>query len=329
MGKHVNIALFVPHAGCTHNCIFCNQKTISGKSEILSVNDVENACKTALNSGAKGGEIAFFGGSFTAIDENYMLTLLEAAYSFIKNGSFSGIRISTRPDCIDNYKLDILKKYGITAIELGCQSLDDEVLFKNARGHTCEDVVNASKLIREYGFELGHQMMTGMYGDLGKETAETVERIIEIHPDTVRVYPTIVLENTPLAKLYEKGEYVPQSLDYAVCECAEILLKFHNSGIKVIRLGLHSGGNVEDGYIAGAYHPAFRELVEGRIYRNLIEEKIEGISNKTIEVFVNSSEISKAIGQKKTNIEYFKTLGFDIKIKPCEKINRFEIALNL
>ena len=318
MSKHRNIALFVPHAGCPHTCSFCNQRTISGCVNPLTPEDVRRAADIALQDGA-GGEIAFFGGSFTAIPMDYMTELLNSAYPYIENGSFEGIRISTRPDCIDEEILAILKKYGVTAIELGAQSMDNRVLQINERGHTAQDVLTASKLIKDSGFSLGLQMMTGLYGDDGSSTMLTADEFIKIHPDTVRIYPTIILEGTTLANYYKSGIYVPQTLDTAVEECAELLKRFNENNIKVIRLGLHSGGNVEDGYLAGAWHPAFRELCEGRIYRDKIQKYIDENKLSGRVVFeVPPEDISKALGQKRCNVEYFRTKGIELKVR--EKI---------
>ncbi|MBR7061045.1 MAG: radical SAM protein [Eubacterium sp.] len=192
--KKGNISIFVPHLGCPKQCSFCNQKTITGKQNQPTPEDVEKALETALKRRGYEYEIAFFGGSFTAIDRQYMISLLEAAFPYIENGSVKGIRISTRPDCIDTETLDILKKYGVSSIELGAQSMDDEVLQANLRGHTAKDVENASKLIKEYGFELGLQMMTGLYKDTDEKAIETAKKIIALKPETVRIYPTVVLK---------------------------------------------------------------------------------------------------------------------------------------
>ena len=274
--KHINIALFVPDEGCPHRCSFCNQKTISGKTKRLEIKDIDSAVKTALESAdCNKGEIAFFGGSFTAIDKDYMISLLQRAKMYIDKGLFAGIRISTRPDCINEEILDILKFYGVTSIELGCQSMSDEVLRLNERGHSAEDVINSARLIKKYGFELGVQMMTGLYGDSDEESVRTAEKLIALEPDTARIYPTVVLENTRLCELYKKGEYIPQTPDEAADLCAKLIMMFHKADIRVIRVGLHSGGNVEEGYVAGAYHPAFREIAESRIYLSEIIKAAE------------------------------------------------------
>ena len=193
--KHINVALFVPDEGCPHRCSFCNQKTISGKTKRLTVSDIDAAVETALSSAdCNKGEIAFFGGSFTAIDRKYMITLLDRAKMYIDKGLFAGIRISTRPDCINEEILDILKFYGVTSVELGCQSMSDEVLTLNNRGHSADDIVNSARLIKAFGFEFGVQMMTGLYGDSRDTTIETAKKLIGLSPDTARIYPTVVLE---------------------------------------------------------------------------------------------------------------------------------------
>lgn len=329
--KHANIGLFVPHAGCPHCCSFCNQKTISGSVKELTEDDVINACETAIKSGnakPESSEIAFFGGSFTAIDEENMISLLKTAKKYIDEKYFKGVRISTRPDCIDEHKLDILKEYGVTAIELGAQSMSDRVLELNERGHSAEDVRIASALIGNYGFSLGLQMMTGLFGSDYEKDIYTAQQLILLKPETVRIYPTIVLQNTALAKKLALGEYKAQTLEEAVELCAKLLLMFSENGIKVIRLGLHSGGNVDEGYIAGAYHPAFRELCEGEIYLKKILESLKGKdrSNQYI-IEVPEKSISKAVGQSKRNEKALKNNGFYCKIKGNNSLSDYQIKV--
>ena len=325
--KHANISLFVPHMGCPHQCSFCNQKTISGSVKELTPDDVKETLLKADedNIDSENTEIAFFGGSFTAIHREYMISLLEAAKPFIEKGRFSGIRVSTRPDAIDETVLDILKKYYVTAIELGAQSTDSGVLAFNKRGHTREDIIKASELIKEKGFSLGLQMMTGLLGDTDEKSLGTCQDIIDLKPDTVRIYPTIVLENTYLGELYKKGEYKPQSLDDAVRLCAKLLMKFQENDITVIRLGLHSGGNVEEGYLAGPYHPAFGELCEGEIYLSLAKEKLKGRPAGEVTIYVNPREISKMTGQKGKNKKALADDGYIVTVKPDDKLSKYEI----
>ena len=329
--KHINIALFIPDEGCPHRCSFCNQKTITGTSKRPQPNDVISACETALNGkkDVSGGEIAFFGGSFTAIERGYMLSLLKCAKSYLDRGLFKGIRISTRPDCIDDSILALLKEYKVTSIELGCQSMDDEVLFLNERGHTAAQCESACCLVREYGFELGVQMMTGLFGDTDEKALETAERLIALRPDTARIYPTVVLKNTALERLYAEGRYRAQTLEEAVALCSRLLKMFTQGGVKVIRLGLHSGGGVEENYVAGAYHPAFREKCESRLYRENIEKLLSEnrVQKGEATVFVSPRYLSQAKGQKKENITYFKEHGYNINIVTKENIEQYEVRL--
>ena len=320
----------MPHNGCPHACVFCNQRQITGQSYQPSPEDVLEAVRTAKESlGEKTGnaEIAFFGGSFTAIDREYMTSLLRAASPFVKSGEFYGIRISTRPDAIDDEILGILKEYGVTSIELGAQSMSDRVLELNRRGHTSADVVNASHLIKDTGFSLGLQMMTGMYGSSLETDVETARRIAALSPDTVRIYPTIVLKGTELYGLYEKGEYQPETLEEAVPLCAELLSIFEKSGIRVIRLGLHDSGSLRNSMAAGAYHPAFRELCESEImYNNALEAiKTAGIGNGAVDFYVAPQSVSRFIGQKRSNLNRLGELGITAIVRQDSRLSKYEV----
>lgn len=308
--KKGNISIFVPHQGCPCACSFCNQKTITGKTFLPDAEYVDKTVKTALSKKGYDYEIAFFGGSFTAIDRDYMLELLSAAYPYVKSGEVSGIRISTRPDCITEEILDLLKKYGVTSIELGAQSMDDEVLEANRRGHTAQDVLNASEMIKNAGFELGLQMMTGLYKDTAEKSVETAKKIIEIKPQTVRIYPTVVLKNTYLAELYLSGEYKPLNVDDSVELCAVLVPMFEKAGIRVIRLGLHSGSDIKENMLAGGFHDSFGELVKSRMMVNKILE----LPPADYQVFVNPRSMSKLKGNGKRNIYLLMERGYNIKI---------------
>ncbi len=308
--KKGNISIFVPHLGCPCQCSFCNQKTITGKTEQPTAYDVDKAVQTALKRKNFDYEIAFFGGSFTAIDRDYMESLLEGAYKYVKSNDVNGIRISTRPDCIDEEILSLLKKYGVTSIELGAQSMDNDVLEANRRGHTAEDVVKASELIKSYGFELGLQMMTGLYKDTCEKSIETTRKIIELKPDTVRIYPTVVLKGTYLAELYLSGEYKPLNADESAELCAVLVPMLEKAGIKIIRLGLHSSEDVKKNMLAGGFHDSFGELVKSRIMVNKILE----LPPADYQVFVNSRSLSKLKGNNKSNIYLLIERGYNIKI---------------
>ena len=338
--SHSNISIFVPHAGCPHQCSFCNQKTISGSQHQPTAEDVHRICSQAMEQvrDRKNTEIAFFGGSFTAIDRSYMTELLKAAKCYLGENGFKGIRISTRPDFIDNEVLELLKSYGVTSIELGAQSMVNRVLEANERGHTAEDVYRACELIRNHGFELGLQMMVGLYQSTWKDERKTSERIMKIHPDTVRIYPVVVLEGTKLAELYKSGEYQLEDFDDMVQYCGVLLRDFDNAGVNVIKCGLHASDGVEGEMVAGYYHPAFRELCESSMYRLIMEdmifdkaqkENVECCSELEKCIFaVNPSCISKALGHKKSNVTYFKEyFEIDIKVVGDENIPKYQCEI--
>ena len=328
--SHANISIFVPHKGCPNDCSFCNQRAISGQTVPATADDVASAVNTAIkyNIDPKNTEIAFFGGSFTAIEREYMLSLLTAAKHFLDTYKFAGIRISTRPDCIDTEVLEILKEYGVTAIELGAQSMCDEVLIANRRGHTADNVRSASKLIKDYGFELGLQMMTGLYKSDFTKDEYTAREIIELKPDTVRIYPTVVLKNTHLGYLQKQGEYIAPNAEESATFCAKLLQMFSENGIKVIKLGLHSSETVEEDMIGGAYHPAFRELCEGHIFYEKILEKLKDKDkNQKYTVYVPEKAFSKAKGQQKRNEKALKNQGFHCIIKGKENLEEFQIEV--
>jgi len=266
--KHANVAVFVPHMGCPHRCSFCSQRNITGHEDGVTGDDVAAILGHGLQTlgdNSVTAQIAFFGGSFTAIPKEQRVALLEAAQPFVEQGGYSGIRIATRPDAIDDDILTELKGFGVTDIELGVQSMDDDVLAANNRGHTADDTINASALVKSYGFGLGHHMMIGLYGSAPENDVATARKIIAMNPDTVRIHPAIAVEGTDLARLYREGLYTPQSLDDAVNLCAKLLGMFHNAGIGVIRVGLHDTPTLGQSVVAGPYHPAFRELGEGQL----------------------------------------------------------------
>lgn len=313
MSRHANISIFVPHLGCPVRCSFCNQCRITGQLKNATAQEVEAAvaeCMKSKSYDAQNTEIAFFGGSFTAIDRNVMMPLLECANAHIKAGNVCGIRLSTRPDAIDEEILDILKSYGVTAIELGAQSMDDGVLCANRRGHTARDVCAASKLIKAYGFELGLQMMTGLYTDTGEKAVKTAEELIALKPDCVRIYPTLVLKGTQLEELLLNGQYKPQSLEDAVRLAARLIQMFEKENISVIRVGLHTID--KDSFIAGPWHAAFGELCENEIYKTLLLGQFKQKGEYT--VYCAAGAVSKVIGHKQRNIEFFKSLGYNYKV---------------
>lgn len=321
--KHKTIPIFVPHMGCPNDCSFCNQKKITGCDTYITKDDVARQIEDALLTMPGDTdfiEIGFFGGSFTGIDKKTQIEFLEVAKSYKDKGLVQAIRLSTRPDYIDDEILTNLKKHGVTTIELGAQSMDDEVLALNHRGHKSSDTIRASRMIKDYGFCLGLQMMTGLYGDTDEKCKETLEKIISLHPDCVRIYPTLVLSGTHLGKLYETGEYKPQTLEEAVSLCADLKERLDSENIKIIRLGLMSSDNInpDSDVIAGPYHPSFGELVQSEIYFKRILKEIDADAD----VLVNERDISAFLGNKKKNIQKLKESGFNVKFTIDNNIAR-------
>lgn len=323
MGRHANIAIFVPHLGCPRQCSFCQQRTITGQQDAPGPEDVLAAAETAAGSlsDCSGAEIAFFGGSFTAIDRGYMLSLLEAAKRAVERYGFKGVRCSTRPDAIDSEVLDILQAHRVTAVELGAQSMDDGVLRKNLRGHTAAQVEDASRRIHRQGFSLGLQMMTGLDGQDKESSLDTAARLAELKPECVRIYPTVVLEGTLLAERFLKGTYVPPSLEETVSLGARLLDFFEERQIPVIRLGLHASREVEWQMLAGGYHPALRELCEARRFLFREREALEGLPEGDGEVLlaIHPKDISKALGQKRENLRLLEKEGRRVRFVQDEK----------
>lgn len=321
-----NIAIFVPHNGCRNQCSFCNQFSITSQQEQPTAESVRRTVEKALvylGNGAKDAEIAFFGGSFTAIERSYMTELLEAAYPYVKDGSIGGIRVSTRPDAVDDEVLEVLKRYGTTTVELGAQSMCDDVLSINRRGHTAADVVSAAKRVKAHGFSLGLQMMTGLALADDRKDMETCEALIALRPDFVRIYPTIVLKSTYLAQLFHQGEYLPQTLENAVDLCCRLVERFEEENIPVIRLGLHTID--EDAYVAGPWHSAFGELCKSRIFYNKVIAKLS--RKGTYNLYVSPRMVSKAIGQNRSNITRFSANGMDVSVCSDVKLKDDEFII--
>lgn len=327
--KHANVSVFVPHSGCPNTCSFCNQRAISGTVRVPDAAFVTRLCQDALPfiRDSAASEIAFFGGSFTAIERGLMLELLRAAHPFVKAGRFGGIRISTRPDCIDGEVLSLLRQHGITAIELGAQSMDDAVLAQNRRGHTAQDTAKAAALIREAGFELGLQMMVGLPGDTPQGAVDTAKKLAALRPSTARIYPVMVIAGTQLQHLYESGEYTPMTLEESVECCCDVLDVFGRADVRVIRLGLHSEESLHAQLIAGAYHPAFGELCYGRQYLKQAIRRLSGTPRGSAVLSVHPSCISKMTGQGACNIRALAERGFTVKVAGDAAVNPGEIRV--
>ncbi|RGF37720.1 radical SAM protein [Ruminococcus sp. AF43-11] len=328
--KHSNVSIFIPHNGCPHMCSFCNQNKITGQVYQPTPLDVEQTLEKAasdLDERTKNAEIAFFGGSFTAIDRTYMLSLLDATKKF--RDKFCGIRISTRPDYIDNEILDILKSYGVTSIELGAQSMSDDVLLANDRGHSAESVFKSSELIKSYGFSLGLQMMTGLYKSDIQKDLYTAETFVKINPDTVRIYPTVIMKDTKLAELYLNGEYTPYSLEKSVNLCSKLIELFEKNNIKIIRLGLHYSDSLVNNSYGDNYHPAFKELCENKLFYDKFIEKAKDFPdlNGIKTVVINSKSLSKFLGQKRSNVKKLNELGYNFSVCFDDTLQKYELYL--
>ena len=328
------IPIFVPHLGCPNDCVFCNQKSISGQKNNMTKEEatriIEEYLKSIKDENAEI-EVAFFGGSFTAIEEEKQNELLGLAYEYIKAGKIKSIRISTRPDYIDKKILKRLKKYKVKTIELGVQSANNFILEKAGRGHTFEDVKKASKLIRRYGFTLGHQMMVGLPESTRKDEINTAKELIKLKPKMVRIYPVLVLKGTKLEKELKKEKYKPLSIVQAVETCKELVRMFADKKIDIIRVGLQNTDEITDPnnenseVVAGPYHPAFRQLVESSLWYDAIVEKIKklNVKVKEVEVTINPIDANNVIGHKKENIIKLKqTYDVDLRINPDKKIKQ-------
>lgn len=339
--KQYVIPIFVPHLGCPNDCIFCNQKSISGQIKMVTKEDVKKQIEEYLNSFKEENaykEVAFFGGSFTGIPEEKQEELLQVAYEYVKNKEINSIRISTRPDYITKEILKRLKRYGVKTIELGVQSSNDYILSKCKRGHTFEDVKKASKLIKRYRFTLGHQMMVGLPDSTKLDELNTAKDLIKLKPKMVRIYPVLVIKNTQLEKAYQEGEYEPITLNQAVERCKELVYRFDKKKIEVIRMGLQNTDKItnpeqeESEVVAGPYHPAFGQLVEDSIWYDSILEKIKKVNVKVkeVEIIVHPEDINNVIGHKKENIMKLKEVyEVDVKVKADEKIKQGKSEMNI
>ncbi|WP_027623436.1 elongator complex protein 3 [Clostridium lundense] len=327
--SHYIIPIFVPHEGCPHNCVFCNQGTITGNEEIVDENYTRNIIEDYLKTIDANNsivEVSFFGGTFTAIDKNKQRKLLKVAKEYKDQGYINFIRLSTRPDYIDSDILDNLKNYGVDIIELGIQSMDEEVLMKSGRGHSEDDVYKASKLIKEYGFTLGHQIMLGLPGDNFSKDIETTEKVISMKPDICRIYPALVVKNTPMEIMYNTKTYKPYSLKEAVDICKIVYGMLISNGINVIRVGLQPTEEINVGreIIAGPFHPAFRELVESSILNDMIYEFLSKKDAEYFQIEINSRYISKLYANKK---EFFYDIVRKLKTDKVKVIQNNAVSL--
>lgn len=340
--KHANIPIFIPHLGCPNNCVFCNQRSISGHLDFdpgTVRDEIENALSTL---GEREAEIAFFGGSFTGIDRTLMLCLLGTAKEYIECGKVSGIRLSTRPDYIDREILDILRDHGVTAVELGLQSMSDRVLTACRRGHDSSVAERACSLVREYGFELVGQMMIGLPESTMDDEIYTAEKLCRMGVTAARVYPTVVFCNTELAEMTGRGDYTPITNEEAVKRTKEVLKIFDRHGVKCLRVGLCASENLssDDAVVGGANHSAIGELAMGEVFYDRLCEALDARSDELqkgakVEIFVPVGATSKVVGQRKRNLcrlkeKYFEKNGVKtVKIHEIDTLLGYNIKIKI
>ena len=325
--KHYNIPIFISHFGCPNSCVFCNQKKINGRETDVTMEDLKNTIEMYLETLPKNSkkEVAFFGGTFTGISMKLQEEYLKTAYEYIKKGDIAGIRLSTRPDCINDEIVAQLKKYGVTSVELGVQSLDEKVLLATERYYPVSVVEEACKTIKKYGIELGIQLRIGLPQSTDENDYETAVKALSMKPDMVRIYPTLVIKNTKMEKMFLDGEYLPLSLEGAIERTRKIYALLESNNINIIRVGLQPSEDLrEDGVVlSGPFHPAFRELVETEIYYDFLKKIIA--EERKLEIIANEKDISKIVGIKKANRVRLKEY-FNIKID--NSIEKDNIVVN-
>ena len=333
MRKQYIIPIFVPHLGCPNDCVFCNQKSISGQTKQVTKEDVKKTIEEHLKYVKENSivEVAFFGGSFTGIEKEKQIELLSTAYEYVKQKKVQSIRISTRPDYINKEILKRLKKYRVKTIELGVQSANDYILKKAGRGHTFEDVKKASRLIRFYGFNLGHQMMVGLPESTTLDEINTAKQLIKLKPKIVRIYPVLVIKGTKLEQDFKEKKYKALTVVQAVEICKELVKMFTKKKIEVIRIGLQPTDTISDPtnqnseVVAGPFHPAFRQLVESGMWYDVIVDKIKKLNAKVkeVEVIVNPQDVNNVVGQRRENISNLKDVyDVDLIVKADNKIKQ-------
>lgn len=313
--KRYIIPVFIPHYGCIHSCIFCNQKKITGRDTPVSFQEVQAIIDEHLAriTEERRIEVAFYGGSFTALSLKIQAELLKPAYQALVSQKIHAIRLSTRPDCINREIVDHLMQFGVSTIELGVQSLDDRVLQASARGHTASDVFEAVPLIKKLDITCGIQLMPGLPLEDWKSLIHTASGVIQLAPDFVRIYPTLVIAHTQLAGQYHEGSYKPLSLTGGIHRGAYLKLLFEQYKIPVIRTGLQATEDLDNGnvVIAGPYHPAFGEMVESYLFYVMMVHFVELVSplaeQANIIIHHHPRDTSKVRGINNKNIQKIKS----------------------
>ncbi len=334
MKKHSNIPIFIPELACPHQCIFCDQEKISGTHSIPQPADIIDIVERYLETIPENRKIniAFFGGSFTGLSIDLQEQYLKEAFRFVKNGRVSGIRLSTRPDYINGTVLELLKSFGVSAIELGAQSTCQEVLNQSERGHTVEDIRDASNLICQNGFALGLQMMIGLPGDSYERSIQTANDIVSLGASNTRIYPAIVIKRTALEKLYHEGKYTPLTLEEAVEWTKDIVHIFEKNNVSILRMGLHPSDELVIGksLIDGPFHASFKEMVMTQIWKDIIDTELESVdlsSPNKIKITVSNRQIHYAIGYKQTNRERLISRGYKVRFERNHSYSQYQLNI--
>ncbi|MGW8193782.1 MAG: elongator complex protein 3 [Desulforhopalus sp.] len=309
------IPVFIPHRGCPHDCLFCNQQKISGCSREreggIAVGEIINRWLTRKHH-RKQVQVAFFGGSFTCLPVIQQIGLLSQVQPYMERKQVDTIRLSTRPDCVDNDICELLQRYRVGVVELGAQSFSDRVLAAARRGHSAAQSIEAFRLLKKAGLQVGLQLMLGLPAESSRSLLRTIDTVIGLRPDFVRIYPALVIQDSGLAELYQAKRYRPLSLHKAVALSARCCLKLENAGIKVVRMGLQPSKSLEKNILAGPYHPAFGELVRSRIWLKSLRAEISRIDpRRKVQIYVSPRDVSAVVGANRSNIKKLEQLGFE------------------
>ena len=327
------IPIFLPHAGCPHQCVFCNQESITGiKDKSISVQHLQSRVKTFLkynHKRRKPVEVAFFGGNFLGQASDTIKMLLKEATKFVVRGEVDGIRFSTRPDTIVPQCLELIENYPVSTVEVGVQSMDAGVLMTSRRGHSDLDSEHAISLLKKYHYSIGAQIMVGLPEDTPDKMMRTGQRVADLKPDFVRIYPTLVIQGSPLAKWYQEGKYRPLSIGTAVTWAKDLYLLFQKAGIPVIRMGLQheESFNNPETILAGPYHPAFGHLVYSEIFLDGVRRVMasDNRQRKTLDIRVHPRNVSRMQGLKNENIRILNQL---FHLKSVSILSDPDIAIN-
>ena len=334
--RHRTIPIFMPERACPFRCIYCNQYVITGQGLSLSDDEIIKTIEERLATIGENceTELGFFGGTFTGLPIGEQERMLKIVEPYLSGGKIKSIRLSTRPDYIDKNVIALLKKYGVGTVELGVQSLDDEVLRKTRRGYDSRCVYDAVEMLQKNAIDVGMQMMIGLPGDSKEKSINTARKIIECGATNTRIYPTLVVKNTVLATMYERGEYEPLTLDEAIAITKQIMPMFEEAGVTVLRVGLHPTEGFIKGsdYLAGPFHVSFRELVETAIWRDILEREIQSVQGDnadTVTVTVSPDMVNWAVGYHSANRVFLEERYKRVKFVTDEKTAKRDVKLSI